>query len=151
MHLTTWLKETSIHCIGDANAQWPFAFIKFVLLRNKYFYISFINKMTNKRKIINDPVYDGFLTIEDDIIFDVISHRYFQRQRRIKQLGFTYLVYPGAMHTRFSHMLGALNLMTRALDVLKVKGVEIIKALSVVLVTSFILILCNSICSNYSG
>ena len=80
--------------------------------------------MTNKRKIINDPVYDGFLTIEDDIIFDVISHRYFQRQRRIKQLGFTYLVYPGAMHTRFSHMLGALNLMTRALDVLKVKGVE---------------------------
>ena len=80
--------------------------------------------MTNKRKIINDPVYDGFLTIEDDIIFDVLSHPYFQRQRRIKQLGFTCLVYPGAMHTRFSHMLGALNLMTRALEVLKVKGVE---------------------------
>lgn len=80
--------------------------------------------MTNKRKIINDPVY-GFLTIEDDIIFDVISHPYFQRQRNIKQLGFTYLVYPGAMHTRFSHMLGALNLMNRALEVLKVKGVEI--------------------------
>lgn len=80
--------------------------------------------MTNKRKIINDPVYDGFLTIEDDIIFDVLQHPYFQRQRRIKQLGFTYLVYPGAMHTRFSHMLGALNLMTRALEVLKVKGVE---------------------------
>lgn len=80
--------------------------------------------MTNKRKIINDPVYDGFLTIEDDIIFDVISHPYFQRQRRIKQLGFTSLVYPGAMHTRFSHMLGALNLMNRALDVLKVKGIE---------------------------
>lgn len=80
--------------------------------------------MTNKRKIINDPVYDGFLTIEDDIIFDVLSHPYFQRQRRIKQLGFTYLVYPGAMHTRFSHMLGALNLMNRALEVLKVKGIE---------------------------
>lgn len=80
--------------------------------------------MTNKRKIINDPVY-GFLTIDDDIIFDVISHPYFQRQRRIKQLGFTYLVYPGAMHTRFSHMLGALNLMIRALEVLKVKGVQI--------------------------
>lgn len=80
--------------------------------------------MTNKRKIINDPVYDGFLTIEDDIIFDVLSHPYFQRQRHIKQLGFTYLVYPGAMHTRFSHMLGALNLMTRALDVLQMKGVE---------------------------
>ena len=79
---------------------------------------------TNKRKIINDPVYDGFLTIEDDIIFDVLSHPYFQRLRRIKQLGFTCLVYPGAMHTRFSHMLGALNLMNRALDVLAVKGVE---------------------------
>ena len=79
--------------------------------------------MTNKRKIINDPVY-GFLTIEDDLIFDVISHPYFQRQRRIKQLGFTCLVYPGAMHTRFSHTLGALGLMNRALEVLKVKGVE---------------------------
>ena len=80
--------------------------------------------MTNKRKIINDPVY-GFLTIEDDLIFDVLSHPYFQRQRRIKQLGFTYLVYPGAMHTRFSHTLGALGLMNRALEVLKVKGVEL--------------------------
>ncbi|MBR1793542.1 MAG: HD domain-containing protein [Bacteroidales bacterium] len=80
--------------------------------------------MTNKRKIINDPVY-GFLTIDDDVIFDVISHPYFQRQRHIKQLGFTSLVYPGAVHTRFSHMLGALNLMTRALEVLKVKGVAI--------------------------
>lgn len=80
--------------------------------------------MTNKRKIINDPVY-GFLTIEDDIIFDVISHPYFQRHRRIKQLGFTDLVYPGATHTRFGHMLGALNLMIRALEVLKVKGVDI--------------------------
>ncbi len=80
--------------------------------------------MTNKRKIINDPVY-GFLTIDDDIIFDVISHRWFQRQRHIKQLGFTYLVYPGAVHSRFSHMLGALNLMKRAIDVLRSKGVEI--------------------------
>ena len=84
----------------------------------------FVFVMTNKRKIINDPVYDGFLTIEDDIIFDVLSHPYFQRHRRIKQLGFSCLVYPGAMHTRFSHMLGALNLMTRALEVLKVKGIE---------------------------
>ncbi|MBR1517862.1 MAG: HD domain-containing protein [Bacteroidales bacterium] len=80
--------------------------------------------MTNKRKIINDPVY-GFLTIDDDILFDVISHPFFQRQRHIKQLGFTSLVYPGAVHTRLSHMLGALNLMTRALEVLKVKGVDI--------------------------
>lgn len=79
---------------------------------------------TNKRKIINDPVYDGFLTIEDDIIYDVLSHPYFQRLRRIKQLGYTCLVYPGAVHTRFSHMLGALNLMNRALDMLAVKGIE---------------------------
>ncbi|MBQ9639850.1 MAG: HD domain-containing protein [Bacteroidales bacterium] len=80
--------------------------------------------MTNKRKIFNDPVY-GFLTIDDDVLFDVISHPYFQRQRHIKQLGFTYMVYPGAVHSRFSHMLGALNLMGRAIDVLRVKGVDI--------------------------
>ncbi|KWW31038.1 MAG: putative metal-dependent phosphohydrolase [bacterium P3] len=80
--------------------------------------------MTNKRKIINDPVY-GFLTIEDEIIFDIISHPYFQRERRIAQLGFTTLVYPCATHTRFSHMLGALSLMNRAIEVLRVKGVEI--------------------------
>ncbi len=78
-----------------------------------------------KRKIINDPVYDGFLSVDDPVILSVIEHPYFQRQRRIKQLGLTYLVYPGAMHTRFSHMLGALNLMKRALEVLKQKGVEI--------------------------
>ena len=78
-----------------------------------------------KRKIINDPVYDGFLSVDDPVILSVIEHPYFQRQRRIKQLGLTYLVYPGAMHTRFSHMLGALNLMKRALEVLKQKGVGI--------------------------
>lgn len=80
--------------------------------------------MTNKRKIINDPVY-GFLTIDDDIIYDVISHPFFQRERQIKQLGFTYLVYPGAVHSRFSHMLGALNLMKRAIEVLRSKNVAI--------------------------
>ena len=78
-----------------------------------------------KRKIINDPVYDGFLSVDDPVILQVIEHPWFQRQRRIKQLGLTYLVYPGAMHTRFSHMLGALNLMGRALEVLRQKGVEI--------------------------
>lgn len=78
-----------------------------------------------KRKIINDPVYDGFLSVDDPVILQVIGHPWFQRQRRIKQLGLTYLVYPGAMHTRFSHMLGALNLMGRALDVLRQKGVKI--------------------------
>lgn len=78
-----------------------------------------------KRKIINDPVYDGFLSIDDPLLLAVIEHPFFQRQRRIKQLGLTCLVYPGAMHTRFSHMLGALNLMCRALEVLRLKGVEI--------------------------
>ena len=79
----------------------------------------------NKRKIINDPVYDGFLSVDDGVILSVIEHPWFQRQRRIKQLGLTCLVYPGAMHTRFSHMLGALNLMGRALETLRMKGVEI--------------------------
>ena len=78
-----------------------------------------------KRKIINDPVYDGFLSLDDPVILSLIEHPYFQRHRRIKQLGLTYLVYPGAMHSRFSHMLGALNLMGRALDTLRLKGVEI--------------------------
>lgn len=78
-----------------------------------------------KRKIINDPVYDGFLSVDDPVILQVIEHPYFQRQRRIKQLGLSHLVYPGAMHTRFSHMLGALNLMGRALEVLRQKGVDI--------------------------
>ena len=83
------------------------------------------SRMMLKRKIINDPVYDGFLSVDDPVLLKVIEHPWFQRQRRIKQLGLTCLVYPGAMHTRFSHMLGALNLMKRALDVLKLKGVEI--------------------------
>lgn len=80
--------------------------------------------MMSKRKIINDPVY-GFLSVDDDLLYDVISHPWFQRQRHIRQLGFTYLVYPGAVHSRFSHMLGALNLMKRAIEVLRTKGVEI--------------------------
>ncbi len=56
----------------------------------------------NKKKIFNDPIY-GFITINHDIIFDLIEHPYFQRLRRIKQLGLTHLVYPGAHHTRFHH------------------------------------------------
>ena len=81
--------------------------------------------MASKHKIINDPVYDGFLSIDDPLILKVIDHPYFQRLRRIKQLGMADLVYPGAVHTRFSHCLGVLNLMCRALEVLKSKGVEI--------------------------
>lgn len=78
----------------------------------------------NKIKIINDPVY-GFVKIPFEILFEIIEHRYFQRLRRINQLGLTHLVYPGALHTRFHHALGALHLMTQALDTLKLKGIEI--------------------------
>ncbi|HKG06039.1 MAG TPA: HD domain-containing protein [Pedobacter sp.] len=75
----------------------------------------------NKKKIINDPVY-GFISIPSAIIFDLISHPYFQRLRYIKQLGMTHLVYPGALHTRFHHALGAMHLMSLAIEVLKGKG-----------------------------
>ena len=78
----------------------------------------------NKKKIFNDPVY-GFISIPNEIIFDLIQHPYFQRLRNIKQLGLTHLVYPGALHTRFHHALGAMHLMFNALQVLKRKEVEI--------------------------
>ncbi|MCE7991480.1 MAG: HD domain-containing protein [Roseivirga sp.] len=78
----------------------------------------------NKKKIINDPVY-GFITIRSELIFDVLDHPYFQRLRRIKQLGLTELVYPGAHHTRFHHAIGAMHLMTITLENLRTKGVEI--------------------------
>ncbi len=78
-------------------------------------------KMVNKRKIFNDPVY-GFITIPNEIIFDIIEHPYFQRLRRIKQLGLTHLVYPGALHTRFHHSLGAMHLMGKALFELRSDG-----------------------------
>ncbi|WP_092174876.1 HD domain-containing protein [Cyclobacterium xiamenense] len=75
-------------------------------------------------KIINDPVY-GFITIPSELIFAVIDHPYFQRLRRIKQLGLTDMVYPGALHTRFHHALGAMHLMSITLDQLRTKGIEI--------------------------
>ena len=75
----------------------------------------------NKRKIFNDPVY-GFITISSDLVFDLIEHPYFQRLRRIKQLGMAELVYPGALHTRFHHALGAMHLMCEALQTLRSKG-----------------------------
>lgn len=81
-------------------------------------------KSVNKRKIFNDPVY-GFITVPDEIIFDLIEHQYFQRLRRIKQLGLTHLVYPGALHTRLQHSLGAMHLMMKALNELRFKGLEI--------------------------
>jgi len=80
----------------------------------------------NKKKLINDPVY-GFISLPFDIVFDIIEHPYFQRLRRIKQLGLTHLVYPGALHTRFHHALGAMHLATMAIDVICSKGHEITK------------------------
>lgn len=78
----------------------------------------------NKKKLVNDPVY-GFIAIPDDLIFDIIQHPYFQRLRRISQLGLTNLVYPGALHTRFHHVLGAMHLMNTAINTIRRKGHEI--------------------------
>ncbi|MFC5283593.1 HD domain-containing protein [Pedobacter alpinus] len=78
----------------------------------------------NKNKIINDPVY-GFISIKSPLIFDLIEHPYFQRLRYIKQLGMTHLVYPGALHTRFHHALGAMHLMQLAIEHLISKGHEV--------------------------
>lgn len=78
----------------------------------------------NKKKIFNDPVY-GFITVPDEFIFDLIEHPFFQRLRRINQLGLTHLVYPGALHTRFHHVLGAMHLMSLAVNVIRKKGHEI--------------------------
>ena len=75
----------------------------------------------NKKKIINDPVY-GFISIPSELVYDVISHPYFQRLRYIKQLGMTHLVYPGALHTRFHHTLGAMHLMSLAIEIFRSKG-----------------------------
>ena len=78
----------------------------------------------NKLKILNDPIY-GFITIPNERIFDIIEHKYFQRLRRISQMGMSYLVYPGAQHTRFHHALGCMHLMRKSLEVLRFKGVKI--------------------------
>ena len=82
--------------------------------------------MTNKTKlkIFNDPIY-GFITIPSERIFKIIAHPFFQRLRRISQMGLSYLVYPGAHHTRFHHALGGLHLMQKAIEILRFKGVPI--------------------------
>lgn len=79
---------------------------------------------TNKLKVLNDPIY-GFVAIPFPIIFDLIQHPYFQRLRRITQMGLSYLVYPGAHHTRFQHAIGAMHLMQKAVSVLKQKNISI--------------------------
>jgi len=82
--------------------------------------------MPNKLKIINDPVY-GFINIPSEIHFDIIQHPYFQRLRRLKQLGLSYYVYPGATHTRFEHAIGVMHLISLAINEIRKKGKEISK------------------------
>ncbi|RAR75362.1 HD domain-containing protein [Flavobacterium aciduliphilum] len=77
---------------------------------------------TNKLKIFNDPIY-GFISIPNSLIYDLIQHPYFQRLRRISQMGLSYLVYPGAHHTRFHHALGCMHMMQKAVQTLRFKGV----------------------------
>ncbi|MDP4711889.1 MAG: HD domain-containing protein [Saprospiraceae bacterium] len=79
---------------------------------------------SSRQKIMNDPVY-GFVSIPSGTLFQLIEHPYFQRLRRIKQVSLTHLVYPGALHTRFHHAIGALHLMKQAIEVLRSKGVSI--------------------------
>jgi len=81
---------------------------------------------TNKLKIFNDPIY-GFITIPNTLVYDLIQHPYFQRLRRITQMGLSYLVYPGAHHTRFHHAIGAMHMMQKAVEVLRSKDVLISK------------------------
>ncbi len=95
-------------------------------------------KKRNKLKIFNDPIY-GFITIPDALIFELIEHRYFQRLRRISQMGLSYLVYPGAHHTRFHHALGCMHLMQKAVDVLRFKGVAISKEEEIALYAAILL------------
>lgn len=82
---------------------------------------------TNKKKIVNDPVH-GFISISHPLIFDLIEHPFFQRLRNIKQLGLSYLVYPGATHSRFQHAIGAMHLVDLAIETLRSKGNQISEA-----------------------
>ena len=115
-----------------------------IVLKNANYLFNYTNYLLytfpimNKRKIFNDPVY-GFISIPYDIVFDVIEHPYFQRLRRIQQLGLSSLVYPGATHSRFHHSLGAMHLMSRSLEVLKSKGHDITEAESEAAVLAILL------------
>jgi HD superfamily phosphohydrolase len=95
-----------------------------MIILTKFVCFQKMNNYSNKRKIVNDPIY-GFVSIPYKIIFDLIEHPYFQRLRRIKQLGLTNLVYPGALHTRFHHAIGAMHLMGEAIEEIRAKGHDI--------------------------
>lgn len=92
----------------------------------------------NKLKIFNDPIY-GFITIPNGLIFNLIEHPYFQRLRRITQMGLSYMVYPGAHHTRFHHALGSMHLMQKAIYTLRSKGVDISDEESTALLAAILL------------
>ena len=92
----------------------------------------------NKLKLFNDPIY-GFISVPNPLLFDLIQHPYFQRLRRISQMGLSYLVYPGAHHTRFHHAIGSLHLMQKAVEVLRFKGVEISKEEEIALYIAILL------------
>ena len=77
-----------------------------------------------KLKIFNDPIY-GFIAVRNPLIYKIIEHPYFQRLRRVSQMGLSYLVYPGAHHTRFHHVLGCTYLMQKAVETLRMKNIEI--------------------------
>ena len=95
-------------------------------------------KKPNKLKILNDPIY-GFIQIPNSLIFDIIEHPYFQRLRRISQMGFSSLVYPGANHTRFHHAIGCMHLMQKAVRVLRFKQIEISKQEEIALCIAILL------------
>ena len=99
-------------------------FLRFIFIIFVQINILKLVNPTNKLKIFNDPIY-GFITIPNTLIYDLIQHPYFQRLRRISQMGLTYLVYPGAHHTRFHHALGCMHIMQKAVQTLRFKGVEI--------------------------
>src|SRR6478609_521356 len=95
-------------------------YFDYICFPKNYLIVSQINKL----KIFNDPIY-GFITIPNPLIYDLVQHPYFQRLRRISQMGLSYLVYPGANHTRFHHALGCMHLMQKAVDVLRFKEISI--------------------------
>src|SRR6478609_339917 len=97
-------------------------YFDYICFPKNYLIVSQINKL----KILNDPIY-GFITIPDTLIYDLVEHPYFQRLRRISQMGLSYLVYPGAHHTRFHHAIGAMHMMQKAVEVLRFKEVNISK------------------------
>jgi len=113
-----------------------FSFHKIIIFAR--YFNSKVLTTENKLKILNDPIY-GFITIPSTLLYDLIQHPFFQRLRRIKQMGLSSLVYPGAEHTRFHHALGCMHMMQKAVQVLRFKNVEISKEEEEALYTAILL------------